>query len=73
MPRGNISDLDYYGYPTIKIFPIVIQLFYVKFMAIALHSLVAFELQNPRHVRDALLINKHIYITWKVFEKKTHL
>ena len=70
-PRGNIGDLEYCNYPTIRSFHIVIQLFDVKFMAITPHSLVMFQLQNVRHVNDAFSINKHIYITWKVSRKNT--
>jgi hypothetical protein len=43
--RGNISDLKDCSYPTIKGFLLVIQLFDVKFMTIAPHSLVVFQLQ----------------------------
>jgi hypothetical protein len=61
-PRGNISDLEYCGYPTIRIFLGFIQLFDVKFMTIAPHSLVVFQLQYARYVKDALSINKLTYI-----------
>ena len=70
-PRGNISDLKYYSYPTIRTFLGFIQLFDEKFMAIAPHRLMVFQLQYARHPKDALSINKHIYITMKV-SKKTH-
>ena len=70
-PRGNISDLEYYSYPTIRSFHSFIQLFDAKFTATAPHILVVFQLQHARHVKDALSINKHIYITWKVSEKDT--
>jgi hypothetical protein len=70
-PRGNISDLEYCSYPTIRSFPGFIQLFDAKFTTIAPHSLVVFQLQYARHVKDELSINKHIYITWKVSEKDT--
>jgi hypothetical protein len=71
-PRGNISDLEYCSYPTIRIVPSFIQMFDAKFMAIAPHSLVVFQLQYARHVKYALSINKHIYITSKVSEKYIH-
>ena len=61
-PRGNISDLEYYSYPTIISFPGFIQLFDVKFMTIASHSLVVFQLQYARYVKDALSINKLTYL-----------
>jgi hypothetical protein len=70
-PRGNISDLECCSYPTIRNFSSFIQLFDVKFMTIAPHSLVVFQLQYVRHVKDELSIHKHIYITWKVSEKDT--
>jgi hypothetical protein len=70
--RGNINDLEYCNYPTIKFFPGFIQLFDVKFTSIAPHSLVAFQLQYAKHVKDALSTNKHIYISWTACEK-THL
>ena len=70
-PRGNINELEYYNFPTIRSFPSFIQLFDAKFTTIAPHSLVAFQLQYARHVKDALSINKHSYITWKLFEKTT--
>jgi hypothetical protein len=57
--------------PLSKVFPGFIQLFDVKFTTIAPHILMVFQLQYSRHVKDALSINKHIYITWKVSEKKT--
>jgi hypothetical protein len=41
--------------------------FDAKFTTIAPHSLVVFQLQYVRHVKDALSINnKQIYIIWKV-------
>jgi hypothetical protein len=52
-PRGNISDLEYCSYPTIRSFPGFIQLFDAKFTAIVQHSLVAFQLQYAKHVKDA--------------------
>jgi hypothetical protein len=75
-PRGNISNLEYYSYPTIRSFPSFIQLFDVKFTTIAPHSLVVFQLQYVRYVKYALSINKltYIYITSKVSEKySTHV
>ena len=75
-PRGNISNLEYCSYPTIISFPGFIQLFDAKFMTIAPHSLVVFQLQYVRYVKDALSINKltYIYITLKVSEKySTHV
>ena len=64
-PRGNISDLEYCSYPTITSLPGFIQLFDAKFKTIAPHSLVVFQLQYARYVKDALSINKltYIYIT----------
>jgi len=54
----------------IKIFPLFIQIFNAKFIAIVPHSLVVFQLQYAKHVKDiALLINKHVYITWKVSKR----
>jgi hypothetical protein len=61
-PRGNISDLEYYSYPTIRSFPGFIQLFDVKFMTIAPHSLLVFQLQYVIYVKDALSINKLTYL-----------
>jgi hypothetical protein len=75
-PRGNISNLEYYSYPTIIIFPSFTQLFDAKFMTIAPHRLVVFQIQYVIYVKDALSINKltYIYITSKVFEKySTHV
>ena len=75
-PRGNISNLEYYSYPTIRSFPCFIQLFDVKFTTIAPHGLVVFQLQYVRYVKYALSIIKltYIYITLKVFEKySTHV
>jgi hypothetical protein len=75
-PRGNISNLEYYSYTTIKKFPCFIQLFDVKFTTIAPHSLVVFQLQYVRYVKDAFSIIKltYIYITSKVSEKySTHV
>jgi hypothetical protein len=74
-PRGNISDLEYYSYPTIISFPSFIQLFDAKFTTIAPHSLVMFQLQYAKYVKYALSINKlNIYITWKFSEKdNTHV
>ena len=69
-PRGNISDLEYYSYPTIIIFPSFNQLFDEKFTAIAPCSLLVFQVQYVGHVKDAMSINKPIYITYKVSEKK---
>jgi hypothetical protein len=57
-PRGNISDVEYYSYPTIKKIPGIIQLFDAKFTTIAPHSIVVFQLQYARYVKDALSINK---------------
>jgi hypothetical protein len=70
-PRGNISDLEYYSYSTIKSFSGFIQLFDEKFTTIAPHSLVVFQLQYVGYVKYALSINKltYIYITSKVSEK----
>ena len=70
--RGNIGDLKNCSYPTIKCFLVVVQLFDAKFMTIAPHILVVFQLQYARHVKNALSINKHIYITWKVSKEKKH-
>jgi hypothetical protein len=61
-PRGNISDLEYCSYPTIRSFPGFIQLFDVKFTTIAPHSLVVFQLQYVRYVKYALSINTLTYI-----------
>jgi hypothetical protein len=61
-PRGNISDLGYYSYPTIIIFPSFIQLFDVKFTTIAPHSLVVFQFQYAIYVKDALSINRITYL-----------
>jgi hypothetical protein len=75
-PRGNISNLEYCSYPTIRSFPCFIQLFDVKFMTIARHSLVVFQLQYVRYVKDAMSIIKltYIYRTSKVSEKySTHV
>ena len=69
--RENIGDLKYCNYPTIIGFILVIQLYDVKFTTISPHSLVVFQLQYARHVKDAFSINKHIYITWKVYENNT--
>jgi hypothetical protein len=60
-PRGNNSDLEYDRYPTIISFLGFIQLFDAKFMTIAPHSLVVFQLQYARYVKDALSINKLTY------------
>jgi hypothetical protein len=71
--RGNISNLKYCSYPTIRSFHLFIQLFDVKFLAIAPHILVVFQLKYARHVKNELSIDKHIY-TWKLckLRKKTH-
>jgi hypothetical protein len=61
-PRGNISDLEYCSYPTIKFFPGFIQLLDAKFMTIAPHSLVAFQLKYAIHVKNAFSINKLTYL-----------
>ena len=75
-PRGNISNLEYCSYPTIKSFLGFIQFFDVKFTTISPHSLVVFQLKYVRYVKDALSINKltYVYITSKVSEKySTHV
>jgi hypothetical protein len=69
-PRVNISDLEDCSYPTINFFPLLIQLFDVKFMAIVPHCPVVYQLQYARHIKKTLSINKHIYITLKVSGKK---
>jgi hypothetical protein len=40
-------------------------------MAIVPHSLLVFQLQYARHIKNVLSINEHIYITWKVSGKNT--
>jgi hypothetical protein len=52
-PRGNISELEYYNYPSITSFNSFTQLFDAKFTIIAPHSLVVFQLQYAIHVKDA--------------------
>jgi hypothetical protein len=70
-PRENISELEYYNYPSITSFPSFIQLFDAKFTIIAPHIIVVFQLQYAIHVKDAFSINTDIYITWKVYGKNT--
>jgi hypothetical protein len=75
-PRGNISDLEYCSYPTIKSFPGFIQLFDAKFTTVEPHSFVVLQLQYVKYVKYALSINKltYIYINLKVYEKySTHV
>ena len=52
--RGNIRDLKDCSYPTIECFLLVIQLFDMKFMPTASHSLVVYQMHHAQ-------INKYIY------------
>ena len=63
------------NYPTIRSFLGFIQIFDAKFTTIAPHSLMVFELQYVRYVKDALSINRltYIYITLKVSENTVHM
>lgn len=71
--KGNIDNLKYCSYPTIRSFHLFIQPSDVEYATIAPHFVVVFQLQYVKHIKNSFSIHKHIY-TCKICKlRKKHV